>query len=92
MKKFFLFSIAVVLLIMVCVPFVPPIYYRYTKPLWKNYVDGKEWYGKVDPESIEQVRDYCERRGYSTEYYILVDFSIPSGKKRPVILFEKYEK
>ena len=82
MKKFFLFSIAVVLLIVVCVPFVPPIYYRYTKPLWKNYVDGKEWYGKVDPESIEQVRDYCERRGYNTEYYILVDFSIPSGKKR----------
>ena len=82
MKKFFLFSIAVLLLIVVCVPFVPPIYNRYTKPLWKNYVDSKEWYGKVDPESIEQVRDYCERRGYSTEYYILVDFSIPSGKKR----------
>ena len=82
MKKCFLISIAVILFIIVCLPFVPPLYKRYTKPLWKSYVDGREWYGKVDPKSIEQVRDYCERRGYSTEYYILVDFSIPSGKKR----------
>ena len=82
MKKFLLISIAVILLIAVCVPFVPPIYNSYTKPLLKNYVDNKEWYGKVDPENLEQVRDYCERRGYNTEHYILVDFSIPSGKKR----------
>ena len=82
MKKFFLISIAVILLLMVCVPFVPPIYNRYTKPLWKNYMAGKEWYSKVDPENTEQVRAYCKRQGYSTEYYILVDFSIPSGKKR----------
>ena len=82
MKKIILISIAVILLTVVSIPFVPPIYNRYTKPMWKNYMDNKEWYGKVDPENIEQVRDYCERRGYSTDYYILVDFSIPSGKKR----------
>ncbi len=82
MKKFLLISIAVTLLLIICVPFVPPIYNRYTKPLWNNYMAGKEWYGKVDPENVEQVRDFCERRGYSTEYYVLVDFSIPSGKKR----------
>lgn len=82
MKKNFLISIAVLLLIIVCVPFMPPIYNRYTKPLWKNYMDSREWYAKIDPEDIGQVRDYCKRRGYSTDYYILVDFSIPSGKKR----------
>ena len=82
MKKFFVFSIAVILVIAVCIPFVPHIYNRYMKPLSKNYVDDKEWYDKTNPDSIEQVRDYCKRRGYSTEYYILVDFSIPSGKKR----------
>ena len=71
-----------VLLLMACIPFVPPIYQRYTKPLYKNYIDAKEWYGKVDCENLSQVRDYCDRRGYSTDYYILVDFSIPSGKKR----------
>ena len=45
-------------------------------------MDAKEWYHQVDCESLTQVRDYCDRRGYSTDYYILVDFSIPSGKKR----------
>ena len=69
----------VVLLLMACIPFVPPIYQRYMKPLYKNYIDAKEWYGKVDCENLSQVRDYCDRRGYSTDYYILVDFSIPSG-------------
>lgn len=82
MKRFFLISITVILLLVVCIPFVPPVYNGYTKPLWKNYVAGKEWYSKVDPENTKQVRDYCKRRGYSTEYYILVDFRIPSGKKR----------
>lgn len=72
----------VVLLLMACIPFVPSIYQRYTKPLYKNYIDAKEWYGKVDCENLSQVRDYCDWRGYSTDYYILVDFSIPSGKKR----------
>ena len=43
-----------------------------------TFKDGKD----NDYVAIEKVRDYCERRGYSTEYYILVDFSIPSGKKR----------
>lgn len=32
----------VVLLLMACIPFVPPIYQRYTKPLYKNYIDAKE--------------------------------------------------
>ena len=72
----------VVLLLMACIPFVPTLYQRYTKPLYKNYIDAKEWYGKVDCENLSQVRDYCDRRGYSTDNYILVDFSIPSGKKR----------
>lgn len=72
----------VVLLLMACIPFVPSIYQRYTKPLYKNYINAKECYGKVDCENLSQVRDYCDRRGYSTDYYILVDFSIPSGKKR----------
>lgn len=70
------------LLLMACIPFVPTLYQRYTKPLYKNYIDAKEWYGKVDCENLSQVRDYCDRRGYSTDFYILVDFSIPSGKKR----------
>lgn len=52
------------------------------KPMYKNYINDKEWYGKVDCENLSQVRDYCKLRGYSTDYYILVDFSIPSGKKR----------
>ena len=81
MKKKYLVSLAVLLLI-VCIPFVPPIYYRYTRPLYKNDIDAKEWYGKVDCEDLSEVKDYCERRGYNTDYYILVDFSIPSGKKR----------
>ena len=70
------------LLIMACIPFLPVIYKKYTKPFYKNNIDRKEWYGKVDCEDLAQVRDYCDRRGYSTDYYILVDFSIPSGKRR----------
>lgn len=81
-NKIYIILLVVIVLLIVSIPFVPPIYNRYTKPLYKNYVDGKEWYGKVDCENLSQVRDYCERRGYSTDYYILVDFSIPSGKKR----------
>lgn len=82
MNKIYIILLVVIVLLIVSIPFVPPIYNRYTKPLYKNYVDAKEWYGKVDCENLSQVRDYCERRGYSTDYYILVDFSIPSGKKR----------
>ena len=81
MKKKYI-VLLVVLLLIACIPFVPPIYKRYTRPLYKSYVDAKEWYGKVDCENLAQVRDFCERRGYSKDYYILVDFSIPSGKKR----------
>ena len=29
----------------------------------------------MDCKNLTQVRDYCDRRGYSTDYYILVDFS-----------------
>ena len=82
MKRIYIILLVVISLLIVSIPFVPPIYNRYTKPLYKNYVDAKEWYCKVDCENLSQVRDYCERRGYSTDYYILVDFSIPSGKKR----------
>lgn len=52
------------------------------KPLYDNYIETEKWYGKVNCENHTQVRDYCNRRGYSTDYYFLVDFSIPSGKKR----------
>lgn len=73
MNKIYIILLVVILLLIVSIPLVPPIYNRYTKPLYKNYVDAKEWYGKVDCENLSQVRDYCERRGYSTDYYILVD-------------------
>lgn len=36
--------LVVIVLLIVSIPFVPPIYNRYTKPLYKNYVDAKEWY------------------------------------------------
>lgn len=81
-KKRVLKVLLVILLLIACIPFIPPIYNRFTKPLYKNYIDARLWYGKVDCEDLSQVRDYCDRRGYSTDYYILVDFSIPSGKKR----------
>ena len=81
MKKL-LIILGIVVLLVIGVLFVPPIYNRFTKPFFKNTVDAKEWYHQVDCESLTQVRDYCDRRGYSTDYYILVDFSIPSGKKR----------
>ena len=81
MKKIILIGLAVVLFLLVCIPFVPPIYRNYTKPLWNNFWANREW-KKVDPENTAQVRDFCKRRGYSTDYYILVDFSIPSGQKR----------
>lgn len=77
MKKKLFVGFVIALMIMGIVPFLPPIYNRYTRPFYKNYVDQKEWYGKVDCENLSQVRDFCERRGYSTDYYVLVDFSIP---------------
>ena len=73
----------VVLLLMACIPFVPPIYQRYTKPLYKNYIDAKEWYGKVDCENLSQVRDYCDRRGYSTDYYIMVCMAVAKETQMP---------
>ena len=82
MKKKLFVGFVIALMIMGIVLFLPPIYNRYTRPFYKNYVGQKEWYGKVDCENLSQVRDFCERRGYSTDYYVLVDFSIPSGKKR----------
>ena len=81
MKKL-LIILGILVLLVFGVLFVPPIYNRFTKPFFKNTVDAKEWYHQVDCENLTQVRDYCDRRGYSTDYYILVDFSIPSGKKR----------
>ena len=74
--------LAVILLLVVCIPFVPPIYKRYTKQLVKSYFDQREWYNNVDHEELSQVKKYCEERGFSTDYYILVDFSKPPGKHR----------
>ena len=81
MKKL-LIILGILVLLVIGVLFVPPIYNRFTKPFFKNTVDAKEWYHQVDCENLTQVRDYGDRRGYSTDYYILVDFSKPSGKKR----------
>ena len=81
MKKL-LIILGILVLLVIGVLFVPPIYNRFTKPFFKNTVDAKEWYHQVDCENLTQVRDYCDRLGYSTDYYILVDFSKPSGKKR----------
>lgn len=81
MKKL-LIILGILVLLVIGVLFVPPIYNRFTKPFFKNTMDAKEWYQQVDCENLTQVRDYCDRRGYSTDYYILVDFSKPSGKKR----------
>lgn len=80
MKKFFLLSLLVVALAAMCIPFLPPVYSRLTKPMWKNYADNKEWYDTVDPEDVDQVRDYCKRRGYIQDFYVLINFCIPSGK------------
>ena len=82
MNKKYISYCLIVLLLIVCIPLVHIIYERKMKPMYKNYINDKEWYGKVDCENLSQVRDYCKLRGYSTDYYILVDFSIPSGKKR----------
>ena len=71
-KKRILKVLLVILLLIACIPFVPPIYNRFTKPLYNNYIDAKLWYDKVDCEDLSQVRDYCDRQGYSTDYYILV--------------------
>lgn len=81
MKKI-IYILIVIIAILACIPFVPSIYNKITKPLYKNYIDSREWYDHVDPANMEQVRGYCERREYNTDYYALVDFSIPSGKRR----------
>lgn len=81
MKKILKFLI-IVLIVFACIPLVPPIYQRFTKPLFKNYVTQREWYNNVDRDNLKNVRAYCERNGFNTDYYVLVDFSIPSGKQR----------
>ena len=90
--KTFLKIAAIVIVLICCVPFFPSIYQKYTKPLVKNYLDQREWYRNVDHEELAQVRKYCEERGFSTDYYILVDFSKPSGKRRFFIYDLKQEK
>lgn len=84
--------LAVIFLLIACVPFLPPIYKTYTKPLAKNYFDQREWYNNVDHEELAQVREYCQERGFSTDYYIMVDFSRPSGKRRFFIYDLKNER
>ena len=64
MKKL-LIILGILVLLVIGVLFVPPIYNRFTKPVFKNMVDAKEWYHQVDCENLTQVRDYCDRRGYS---------------------------
>lgn len=71
-----------VLLVICAIPFIPTIYRNYTRPLYKNWQSGRQWYGKIDAEDLDQVRDYCLQNDFDTTYYMLVDYSIPSGKKR----------
>ena len=42
MNKIYIILLVVIVLLIVSIPLVPPIYNRYTKPLYKNYVDAKE--------------------------------------------------
>ena len=90
--KMLLKLFAVIIMLIGCIPFIPYIYKNYTKPLVKNYLDKRDWYNNIDHEQLAQVRNYCERRGFSTDYYIMVDFSIPSGKRRFFIYDLKNEK
>lgn len=53
-KKRVLKVLLVILLLIACIPFVPPIYNRFTKPLYNNYIDARLWYGKVDCEDLSQ--------------------------------------
>ena len=64
-----LIILGIVVLLVIGVLFVPPIYNRFTKPFFKNTVDAKEWYHQVDCENLTQVRDYCDRRGYSMDIF-----------------------
>lgn len=41
MNKIYIILLVVIVLLIVSIPFVPPIYNRYTKPLYKNYVDAR---------------------------------------------------
>ena len=100
--------IAVAVVLIGCIPFIPPIYKKYTKPLIKKIINWQEWHGKnrqewhdINPQEwydevvhkdLKQVRDYCRRSNFSTHYYIMVDFSRPSGKKRFFIYDLKKEK
>lgn len=83
---------AIIIVILALLPFVPPIYKKVTKPMYKNYIDQREWYKNVNREQLKQVREYCEKRGFDTCYYVLVDFSIPSGKRRFFIYDLRKEK
>lgn len=44
------------------------------------------------PSDISEIRDYCKKNGYNTEYCFLTDFSKPSGIKRFYIYSFKEEK
>lgn len=79
MNKIHIILLVVIVLLIVSIPFVPPIYNRYTKPLYKNYVDVKEWYGKVDCENLSQVRLFrgLRRWFYKRLHSFFPVFSIP---------------
>lgn len=93
MKKFFLISIAAILLIVVCGPFVPPIYNRYTKPLWKNYMAGKvsRFHGETEYIPIGTESEGCFTVSSDCVGKVMEIYQ-NSSKQRPVMVFAKYEK
>ena len=65
MKKL-LIILGILVLLVIGILFVPPIYNRFTKSFFKNTVDAKEWYHKVDCENLTKERVFCEGRDYRT--------------------------
>lgn len=82
MKKKIISGVVIFLLLLACVPFLPPVYRNYTKPFVAAWWSRKEWYAEVDNANLDSVKRYCQKYGYNSEYYILVDFGIRSGRKR----------
>ncbi len=48
----------------------------------KNYLGQRYWHKHVDPWNLAQVRQYAQKFGYNTDYYIICDFGKRSGLKR----------
>ena len=77
-KTLKLFLLACVALLMLCGRDFMPI----ARSVWSSYKSGREWERNVDQRDMQQVRDYCRKYGYNDRYYVEVDFSVPSGRKR----------